>query len=145
MGASLAACVAAAIARAGRATRIMPGGTGGAMPAAGGRRERPKKGDAGASRSAAPISLSGLPLRVAVCEMAAGAGAGAAAAAALAAPDRAGADCVAALAAYVGRILKNKDRTRDIPGMKCLLLDRETVRDGRGGVHPHVRCQRRIG
>jgi hypothetical protein len=38
------------------------------------------------------------------------------------------ADCIKAIQHYVNKILKPKDKTKEISGMKCLLLDKETVR-----------------
>jgi hypothetical protein len=43
------------------------------------------------------------------------------------------ADCIKAIQHYVNKILKPKDKTKEISGMKCLLLDKETVRSKRGG------------
>jgi hypothetical protein len=37
-------------------------------------------------------------------------------------------DCIKAVQHYVNKILKPKDKTKEITGMKCLLLDKETVR-----------------
>ena len=36
-------------------------------------------------------------------------------------------DCIKAIQHYVNKILKPKDKTKEITGMKCLLLDKETV------------------
>lgn len=36
------------------------------------------------------------------------------------------ANCIRAIGHYVNKMLKPKDKTKEIPGMKCLLLDKET-------------------
>lgn len=36
------------------------------------------------------------------------------------------ADCIRAIQSYINKILKPRDKTKEISGMKCLLLDRET-------------------
>lgn len=36
-------------------------------------------------------------------------------------------NCIRAISSYINKILKPRDAAKQIPGMKCLLLDRETV------------------
>ena len=45
----------------------------------------------------------------------------------MAATDGSGGDCIKVVQSYINKILKPRDKTREIPGMKCLLLDKETV------------------
>jgi hypothetical protein len=36
-------------------------------------------------------------------------------------------DCIRAVSHYVNKILKPRDKSKEISGMKCLLVDKETV------------------
>jgi hypothetical protein len=36
-------------------------------------------------------------------------------------------DCIRAITHYINKILRPRDKTKEISGMKCLLLDKETV------------------